>query len=134
MKKEGRKEEASKAIQTTKQRNTAHPRQSLFRMKNELPCVHACVAWPCCLYGLTCFFPHLSLKQVFYFCELFYVFSIHVHRLTYTHTNILTYTHTHTHTHTPTHTLTHTHTLTCTHTHTLTHTHAHMQRTRTQTS
>ena len=33
---EGRKEEASNAIQTTKQSNTAHPRQSLFQRKTEL--------------------------------------------------------------------------------------------------
>ena len=34
---EGRKKEASKVKQTTKQSNTAHPRQSLFQRKNELP-------------------------------------------------------------------------------------------------
>ena len=34
--KEGRKKEASKVKQTTRQSNTAHPRQSLF-LKNELP-------------------------------------------------------------------------------------------------
>ena len=32
-----RKEEASKVIQTTRQSNTAHPRQSLFQRKIELP-------------------------------------------------------------------------------------------------
>ena len=30
---EGRNKEASKVIQTTRQRNTAHPRQSLFQKK-----------------------------------------------------------------------------------------------------
>ena len=33
---EGRKKEASKVKQTTRQSNTAHPRQSLF-LRNELP-------------------------------------------------------------------------------------------------
>ena len=37
---EGRKKEASKVLQTTKQINTGHPRQSLFsKGKNELPWV-----------------------------------------------------------------------------------------------
>ena len=35
--KEGRKKEASKVKQTTKQSNTPHPRQSLFLKKKELP-------------------------------------------------------------------------------------------------
>ena len=34
---EGRKKEASEVKQTTRQSNTAHPRQSLFQRKNELP-------------------------------------------------------------------------------------------------
>ena len=34
--KEGRKKEASKVIQITRQSNTAHPRESLFK-KKELP-------------------------------------------------------------------------------------------------
>ena len=34
---EGRKKEASKVKQTTRQSNTTHPRQSLFQRKNELP-------------------------------------------------------------------------------------------------
>ena len=34
---EGKKKEESKVIQTTRQSNTAHPRQSLFQRKNELP-------------------------------------------------------------------------------------------------
>ena len=34
---EGRKKEASKVKQTTRQSNTAHPRQSLFQRKNYLP-------------------------------------------------------------------------------------------------
>ena len=45
---EGRKKEASKVKQTTRQSNIAYPRQSLFQRKNELPLVghvymHLCI-------------------------------------------------------------------------------------------
>ena len=46
-----RKEERSKVKQTTRQSNTAHPKQSLFLRKNELPRMHSpSVSCLLCLY------------------------------------------------------------------------------------
>ena len=61
---EGRKKEASKAIQTTRQSNTAHPRQSLFQRKM------SCLGWN---YNRR----HSTLET----CSMYMYIHVHVHLL-----------------------------------------------------